>query len=86
VAIAAGALELQRFQRGTETLEIGDFLSAFLFVGAISLCSVPFFARLREDAGAVLAGPAPRSAEEGRGGYVRQPIGAVGHSNRWLVC
>jgi len=62
VAVAAALIEVQRFQRGSDEVLIGDFLPAFLVVGAIALCSVVWYARLREDAGAELAAPAVRSA------------------------
>ena len=62
VAVAAFILEAMQWQRGEQTLVIGDFSIAFFLVGAIAALSSLQFLRLKEDAGsAVLASRAPRA-------------------------
>jgi EmrB/QacA subfamily drug resistance transporter len=56
--VASGALLLQLMLilRGGSALVAADFYPAFAGVAMISLCSVPFFARIAPDAGAEVSG------------------------------
>ncbi|HVG52094.1 MAG TPA: MFS transporter, partial [Xanthobacteraceae bacterium] len=59
VAIGALAVELATNWAGTPQITAADFPPAFLFVGALSMSSALFFARLAPDAGAELARRTP---------------------------
>ena len=56
VAVAAMVLDATRFVRGDLVLIAEDFAPAFVVVGLIAMSCVPFFIRLRRDAGAALTG------------------------------
>jgi MFS family permease len=59
VAVAALAVELATTASGHATIMASDFPPAFLFIAAISMSSVFFFARLAPEAGAELANRSP---------------------------
>jgi EmrB/QacA subfamily drug resistance transporter len=56
VTVAAAILQLSLFFRGSKDLIEGDFIPAFLAVGAIGVASFISFARLPADAGEEVAG------------------------------
>lgn len=62
VAVAALVLEGMRAWRGTDTILLSDFSIAFIVVSLIAVCSLFFFLRLPEDAGAALAGRRVKAA------------------------
>ena len=62
VALGAAVLEFMRQMHGEAHVAAADFRWAFITVAAVSAASVLSFLRLPEDAGAVLAGRAPREA------------------------
>jgi EmrB/QacA subfamily drug resistance transporter len=55
VAVAALILDGMRAWRGDGTIQLGDFSVAFTLVGLIAVCSIFFFIRLPENAGAEMA-------------------------------
>jgi EmrB/QacA subfamily drug resistance transporter len=61
VAVGALAVELTNRFNDSATLTVDDFRPAFLFVGAISACSVFIFMRLDKDVGAEMANRKPSS-------------------------
>lgn len=56
VSVAAIAIDISRGLRGDNLLTLSDFHWAFLVVTLLSAASVPFFLRLRADAGSELTG------------------------------
>lgn len=62
VAVAALVLEGMRAWRGTDTILLSDFSIAFIVVSLIAVCSLFFFLRLPDDAGAALAGRRVKAA------------------------
>ncbi|GAB4066880.1 MFS transporter [Ancylobacter sonchi] len=55
VAVAALILDGMRTWRGDGTIQLGDFSVAFTVIALIAVCSVFFYLRLPDDAGAELA-------------------------------
>jgi EmrB/QacA subfamily drug resistance transporter len=56
IVIGAAALEASESLRHHTHAEISDFSAAFLLIGAISACAIPFCARLGADAGEAVSG------------------------------
>jgi len=62
VAVAALVLDGMRAWRGTDVILLSDFSVAFIVVSLIAVCSLFFFLRLPDDAGAALAGRRVKAA------------------------
>ncbi|HVV92865.1 MAG TPA: MFS transporter [Hyphomicrobiales bacterium] len=56
VSFGALTLEVSMAMRGTGVLARSDFVAAFLVVGVLCISAVPFFLRLRPDAGSAVSG------------------------------
>jgi EmrB/QacA subfamily drug resistance transporter len=56
VSIGALTLEASMAARGAEALARSDFVFAFIVVGILGMSAVPFFMRLRRDAGSAVSG------------------------------
>lgn len=60
IGLAAAAVQGAMFARGSATIEAADVYPAFIAIGAVSLVSIFFFARLPAGAGEALSGPTRR--------------------------